>query len=127
MCVSGYRRQTFLFSATLTLTPEAREKAKIGQKAQQPRKKVSLIDELKGRLRFYHGKPFTVDLSTSRKLVDRLAEYRMDCVKEDKDFYLYYFLEFHVGKTLIFVNSISCVRRLLSLLTILEFSVRAAC
>lgn len=41
---------------------------------------------------------------------------------EDKDYYLYYLLELHKGRTLIFVNAISSIRRLIPLLNLLGIS-----
>lgn len=38
---------------------------------------------------------------------------------EEKDYYIYYFLQQHPGRTLIFCNSIGCVRRLTTLLGML--------
>lgn len=47
-------------------------------------------------------------------------ECRITCALEEKDFYLYYFLKRHPGRTLIFCNSIGCVKRLSTLLSLLE-------
>ena len=41
---------------------------------------------------------------------------------EDKDYYLYYFLRHHPGRTLVFCNSINNVRRLTSVFTLLEMN-----
>lgn len=49
-----------------------------------------------------------------------LTEARIICAFEEKDFYLYYFIQLHKGRTLIFCNSISCVRRLAQILTLLQ-------
>jgi len=49
-----------------------------------------------------------------------LTEPRITCSLEEKDLYLYYFIQYHQGRTLIFCNSISCVRRLAQLLTLLQ-------
>lgn len=48
-----------------------------------------------------------------------MVECRINCALEEKDFYVYYFLQKHPGRTLIFCNSIGCVKRLANLLTIL--------
>ena len=48
---------------------------------------------------------------------DTLVEKAIRCKKEEKDLYSYYFLkEVKDQATIIFCNSISCVRRLTSLL-----------
>lgn len=49
-----------------------------------------------------------------------LTEARILCALVEKDVYLYYFIQQHPGRTLIFCNSISCVRRLAQLLTLLQ-------
>nr|CAD7195995.1 unnamed protein product [Timema douglasi] len=49
-----------------------------------------------------------------------LSEACIHCTLEEKDFYLYYFLQRHLGRTLVFCNSIGCVRRLAQLLTLLQ-------
>ena len=45
---------------------------------------------------------------------------RIECTQEDKDLYLYYFLSFHKGRTIIFANSIAVVRKLSQLLKIMQ-------
>ena len=47
---------------------------------------------------------------------DTLLESRIGCSITEKDFYLYYMLSQHPGRTLVFCNSIDCVRRLVNLL-----------
>ena len=59
-------------------------------------------------------------LITSTGTAGTLTEARIICAFEEKDFYLYYFIQLHKGRTLIFCNSISCVRRLAQLLTLLQ-------
>lgn len=49
-----------------------------------------------------------------------LTECRITCAIEEKDFYVYYFLKKHSGRTLIFCNSIGCVKRLSTLLSLLQ-------
>jgi ATP-dependent RNA helicase DDX24/MAK5 len=43
-----------------------------------------------------------------------LTECRILCKQDEKDFYLYYFLQRHTGRTLVFCNSITAVKRLAS-------------
>ena len=49
-----------------------------------------------------------------------LTECRITCTIDHKDYYLYYFLKRHPGRTLIFCNSIGCVKRLSTIFGILE-------
>lgn len=53
-------------------------------------------------------------------LASSLSEARIICKFEEKDFYLYYFLLVHPGRTLVFCNSIDSVRRLTSVLNLLR-------
>ena len=59
--------------------------------------------------------PKIVDLTQDHGTARTLTESRILCQMEHKDFYLYYFLDRHPGRTLVFCNSIDCVKRLVSL------------
>lgn len=48
-----------------------------------------------------------------------LTECRITCSLAEKDYYLYYFLKKHSGRTLIFCNSIGCVKRVTTILNLL--------
>jgi ATP-dependent RNA helicase DDX24/MAK5 len=58
-------------------------------------------------------------------VVDTLKESKIFCLSEEKDIFLYYFLWKYPGRTLIFVNSIDCIRRLVSILRLLQLNVWA--
>ncbi|XP_023213362.1 ATP-dependent RNA helicase DDX24-like [Centruroides sculpturatus] len=62
-----------------------------------------------------------IDLSRKLGTVETLTESRIHCKLEEKDLYLYYFLAIYPGRTLIFCNSIDCVRRLRSILSLLGY------
>lgn len=49
-----------------------------------------------------------------------LTECRLICSIDQKDYYLYYFLRRHPGRTIVFCNSIDCVKRLTTLFGLLE-------
>lgn len=49
-----------------------------------------------------------------------LMECRIACTIDHKDYYLYYFLKRYAGRTLVFCNSIGCVKRLATLFGILD-------
>lgn len=61
-----------------------------------------------------------VDLTTSKMTATRLTETKVECLVDEKDYYVYYFVLRYPSRTLIFVNSIDCLRRLSSLLHSLE-------
>ena len=43
---------------------------------------------------------------------EKLSESVIHCALTDKDFFLYYVIKSHPGRTVVFCNSIDCVRRL---------------
>lgn len=63
-----------------------------------------------------------LDLTRKEGTTLRLVEARLPCTIEDKDLYLFYILRQYSGRTLVFANSKDCVRRLLSVLTLLQCS-----
>ncbi|XP_009330647.1 PREDICTED: ATP-dependent RNA helicase DDX24 [Pygoscelis adeliae] len=112
------QRQTFVFSATLTLvhrTP-TRILQKKNAKKMDKKTKLELLMEKVG----IKGKPKVIDLTRKEATVETLTETRIHCNTNEKDYYLYYFLLQYPGRTMVFANSIDCVKRLSSLLTILN-------
>ncbi|KAF7279661.1 hypothetical protein GWI33_006826 [Rhynchophorus ferrugineus] len=119
---SKRNRQNFIFSATLTLVHDIPKhlinKRKIkGKKISDmtPEQKLQKIIDSIGVTN-----PKIVDLSQGTGTSGTLTECRITCSIEEKDYYVYYFLKKHSGRTLIFCNSIGCVKRLTTLLTLLE-------
>ena len=45
---------------------------------------------------------------------------RLNCALEEKDLYLFYFLKQYPGRTIVFCNSINCIRRIVSLFVMLQ-------
>ncbi|KAF5307170.1 hypothetical protein FQR65_LT00686 [Abscondita terminalis] len=117
-------RQNFVFSATLTLTHELpkylaikkRMKLKSVKKIlnMTPEQKLQKIIEILGVTA-----PKIVDVTQKNCTAESLSECRITCNIDEKDFYVYYFLQKHPGRTLIFCNSIGCVKRLTTLLGLL--------
>ncbi|XP_055361718.1 ATP-dependent RNA helicase DDX24 [Betta splendens] len=111
------KRQTFVFSATLTMAHSLpsrflqKKKKKLDQ-----RNKLEVLMEKVG----ITSKPKVIDLTRKEATVETLTETRIHCQKEEKDFYLYYFLMQYPGRTMVFANSIDCIKRLHSLLIILD-------
>ncbi|CAH1773944.1 unnamed protein product [Owenia fusiformis] len=112
-------RQTFVFSATLTLIHSGPLRVMKKQKKAIKMDKASKLEELVRRLGV-KDKHKVVDLSPSVGTVDTLTEAKIPCTTEDKDVYLYYILAHYPGRTLVFANSKDCVRRLTSILTLLK-------
>ncbi|XP_076761647.1 ATP-dependent RNA helicase DDX24 [Xylocopa sonorina] len=116
-------RQTFVFSATLTMVhdiPEYLQKKKkkhVKSKIKRftPDQKLQKIIELVGI-----KNPKIVDVTKESGTASNLTECRIACTIDHKDYYLYYFLKRHTGRTLVFCNSIGCVKRLATLFGILD-------
>ncbi|XP_050090271.1 ATP-dependent RNA helicase ddx24 [Anopheles aquasalis] len=110
------RRRNYIFSATLTMDHDLPEHLK-----KNPKKAKKVMKETPGqRLNnliqtIGMTNPKVVDLTKEQATAQTLTESRILCQTPHKDFYLYYFLERHPGRTLVFCNSIECVRRLVSL------------
>jgi ATP-dependent RNA helicase DDX24/MAK5 len=117
-------RQTIVVSATLTLNLAQKLKKKKITYHKKSKKKIyeNVVDELLDLVSF--KRPIKrIDLTTSKKLAHGLTESKVDCLVSDKDFYVYYFLLRYPSRTLIFVNSIDCLRRLASILKTLQLDV----
>nr|CAI5824205.1 unnamed protein product [Callosobruchus analis] len=113
------QRQNFVFSATLTLVHELPahlkfKKSKNIKELTAPQKLKKIVDSLGVTT------PKVVDISEGKGTSSTLTECKITCSLEEKDYYLYYFLKRHPGKTIIFCNSIGCVKRLATLLTLLD-------
>lgn len=64
------------------------------------------------------------DLTTERKIADNVVEAYVSCVSDERDTMLYYLLCMHPGRTLVFLNAISGVRRVSALLKALDINVQ---
>lgn len=123
--VKKAQRQNFVFSATLTMVhdlPKYLHQKNAGRKNKLQKQSVDeklqiLIQQLG------ISQPKVVDITpreTTGGTAQRLTECRISCPLEQKDLYLYYFLQKHPGRTIVFCNSIECVRRLAKLFTLLD-------
>ncbi|XP_067848049.1 ATP-dependent RNA helicase DDX24 [Heptranchias perlo] len=112
------KRRIFVFSATLTMVHQApaRVLGKKNVKKMDTETKLEVLMQKVG----IKGKPKVIDLSRKEGTVETLTETRIQCEVEEKDTYLYYFLLQYPGRTMVFANSIDCIKRLNALLTILE-------
>lgn len=111
-------RQTFVFSATLSIVHT------VPKRLSMKTKTVKMTSELKidqlAKIIGVKPDPKVVDLTRKFGTAESLTEARITCNKEEKDLYLYYFLKCYPGRTLVFCNSIDCVRRLQNLFTLLQ-------
>ncbi|XP_054652280.1 ATP-dependent RNA helicase DDX24 [Dunckerocampus dactyliophorus] len=109
------KRQNFVFSATLTMAHSLPTRV-LQKKNIQQTDKVTLLMERVG----IKSKPKVIDLTRTQATVETLTETQIHCQKEEKDFFLYYFLLQYPGRTMVFANSIDCIKRLNTLLVILD-------
>uniref|UniRef100_A0A3Q0T9E1 ATP-dependent RNA helicase n=1 Tax=Amphilophus citrinellus TaxID=61819 RepID=A0A3Q0T9E1_AMPCI len=109
-------RQTFVFSATLTMAHSLPTRLLQKKKNLDQRNKLEILMEKVG----IKSKPKVIDLTRKQATVETLIETQIYCQKDEKDFYLYYFLLQYPGRTMVFANSIDCIKRLNALLVILD-------
>uniref|UniRef100_A0A182LW13 ATP-dependent RNA helicase n=1 Tax=Anopheles culicifacies TaxID=139723 RepID=A0A182LW13_9DIPT len=114
-------RRNYIFSATLTMDHEMPDHLKKNVKKSKkvlkltPGQRMDNLIEVIGMTN-----PKIVDLTQDHGTARTLTQSRILCKADHKDFYLYYFLERHPGRTLVFCNSIDCVKRLVSLFDYLD-------
>jgi ATP-dependent RNA helicase DDX24/MAK5 len=121
--LQGPKLQTFVFSATLTLPGDMRKRLrKGGGGASGSATLESLMDKVP---LLGHGKPKIVDLTSDRKVADKISEACISCAETERDEYLYCLLASHPGRTIVFVNAISAVRRLAAILKLLGLPIYA--
>ncbi|KAK9671703.1 hypothetical protein RND81_12G048800, partial [Saponaria officinalis] len=120
--VQRKKRQTFLFSATIALSPDFRKKLKRGNL----KSTSSVTDSLEDLSSRAGMKPDVahVDLTTTSIMTSNLKESFLECREEDKDAYLYYILCVHgKGKTIVFCTSIAALRHVSALLRLVNINV----
>lgn len=122
------RRQTFLFSATLMLPPKAREAyaKRLNAKRLNAMPTTSTMDKLLRMVRFTNRLKI-VDLSRKGLVAERLQQSQLSCTVQEKDLFLFLLLRTRLayGRTIVFVNAITALQRLKSLLILLEQNVIA--
>ncbi|XP_012313690.2 ATP-dependent RNA helicase DDX24 [Aotus nancymaae] len=112
------KRQTLVFSATLTLVHQAPARI-LHKKHTKKMDKTAKLDLLMQKIGI-RGKPKVIDLTRNEATVETLTETKIHCETDEKDLYLYYFLMQYPGRSLVFANSISCIKRLSGLLKVLD-------
>ncbi|XP_043484894.1 ATP-dependent RNA helicase DDX24 [Leptopilina heterotoma] len=118
-------RQNFVFSATLTMVHDLPDYLRMKKKRNSRSKifKLTPGQKLQRVIEMLKVKnPKVVDLTKERGTAGSLTESRIACTIDYKDYYLYYFLKRHEGRTLVFCNSIGCVKRLATLFGILDLN-----
>ena len=114
LSLSNSNWQTFLFSATLTV-PQYHKKWSRKSKSDSGQESVQkLVDKAK-----ISNKAKIIDLTRQNIAAEQINQQRVICTEDEKDIYLFYVILSHPGRTLIFVNSINCTRKITNFLTIL--------
>ena len=114
------KRQNFVFSATLTMIHELPQYLKKNKKKKPAMSKENRLNEFISMFGMKNPKVF--DITSKSGVAEKLIEARILCSLEEKDAYLYYILKNYPGRTIVFCNSIDCVKRTASVLTHLNIS-----
>ncbi|KAJ2497420.1 ATP-dependent RNA helicase [Coemansia sp. RSA 1972] len=119
------KRQTFVFSATLLKDMQlvARKTSAKAQKRNRGKPTPGSMEDLVERVGFQDAEPKFVDVTQLHATARTLIETRIDCLANEKDYNLYYFLVRYPARTLVFVNSIDSIRRMLPMLRLLGLHV----
>lgn len=92
-----------------------------GKNAPPVEEDLTTIAELCKILKFKSKHPKVIDLTSDDRMPDTLEEKAIRCEIEEKDLYLYYYLQRKAGQSaIIFCNSITCTKRVASILDFLK-------
>ncbi|PKI83849.1 Mak5p [Malassezia vespertilionis] len=108
--------QTLIYSATMAKSLQINLKRRKWRKNQRAAHSANTLDDLMSRIDFRDANPLVLELSPERHVAETLTEAKIECLRKDKDTYLYYLLLRYPGRTLVFFNSIDAVRRVVPLL-----------
>lgn len=118
--------QTFVYSATMAKALQTNlKRAQWRRRKQRDSETSNTLEDLLSRVDFRDAEPLVVELTPLRHVSETLAEAKVECLAKEKDTYLYYILLRYPGRTLVFLNAIDGVRRLVPLLSTLGIHVYA--
>jgi len=111
-------RQVLVFSATLTMSHQLPDRLQPKDKgARKLSNRLPALAKMVG----VRSNALKVDVTREHHTAQGLTEARINCHTLEKDYYLYYFLNRHPGRTMVFCNSIEAIRRLCSLFKLMGF------
>eukprot|EP00960_Hanusia_phi_P043920 756348-Hanusia_phi.AAC.5 len=126
-------RQAFLFSATFSPRQpryllrrlkdlQSSDKNNTTQKKRKKEEPTTFYNMFKvaRRIMKMSTKPVLINITTTRIVSSRVKEIVVKCKEEERDLFLYFFLLHNPGRTIVFVNHISAVRRLAAVLAALS-------
>lgn len=111
--------QTFVYSATMTKALQTNLSKAHWRRKQRKGEASNTLDDLLSRIDFRDESPLVIELTPQKHVAETLWEAKVECLGKEKDTYLYYILLRYPGRTLVFLNAIDGVRRLVPLLTTL--------
>ncbi|KAI8073307.1 P-loop containing nucleoside triphosphate hydrolase protein [Gongronella butleri] len=114
------QHQTFIYTATLD--KDIRFNVKSRKAAKAKANKGGMAD-LISAIEFHDPNPIKIDVTTEKKVASKLWEAKIECLKTEKDLYVYYFVTRYPGRTILFVNSIDAIRRLVPVFRLLGVEV----
>lgn len=118
---NAIQRQIFIFSATLTMANKKKKKMNRHNKKEDDSDLLQLL-KLKDKNSCLKTCDLTEGGLKSTPNSDQLQESIIHCMKDDKDLYLYYFITTNPGRTIVFCNSIDCIRRLVNIFRFLRIN-----
>lgn len=120
---SNAKRQTFVFSATLTTVHELPQYLRRMKKHKNNSGEMSKDQRLNDFIATFGMKnPKVFDITSQSGVAAKLIEARILCSLDEKDLFLYYILTKYPGRTIVFCNSIDCVKRNASVLSHLKIT-----
>ncbi|GAB5588402.1 ATP-dependent RNA helicase [Umbelopsis nana] len=119
---SSPQRQTLVFTATLSNALRFDLKKRKGKQSKS-KGSEGTMEDLMDRLELKNKEPAIVDITTSAAVASTLVEAKIDCLQQEKDIFLYYFVTRYPGRTIVFVNSIDTIRRLIPVSKLLGMEV----
>lgn len=113
--------QTIVCSATLTLDGKGRIRNAKKKSKKEGEENFDALETICNKLRFKTKQPKVINLTNEMKLPSKLVETYHRCQTVEKDLYTFYFLQNHPNEsTIIFANSITCIKRLSSMFEVLK-------
>ena len=115
-------RQTFVFSATLSVPPSVA--ARLGRRHHSSRPPSGPLEQLMAKVTFA-STPKLVDLTSSTVVAANLLEAAVDVEEDDKDSVLFHLVRAHPGRCMVFTSTIAAARRAAALLVTLGVKAQA--
>ncbi|CAM44216.1 ATP-dependent RNA helicase-like protein [Leishmania braziliensis MHOM/BR/75/M2904] len=121
---AGHRVITYVTSATLSLQTNYERRDFSARKSVIRTSNADVLNKVLQQLEIKPSNAQVFSLSESANVVARINETYLRCPENSKDLYLYYFLKtYHNDRSIVFVNAISMLRRLVKLLEVLDIAV----